>query len=78
MNFPVVSFVVDWKSLLSLDCDELCTTLTKMITTTEMNLMIFIFLISINFCCLFRMISELWIFINLQVVFQTFKLAVMA
>ena len=23
--------------------------------------MIFIFLISINFCCLFRMISELWI-----------------
>ena len=78
MNFPVVSFVVGWKSLLSLDCDELCTTLTKMITTTEMNLMIFIFLISINFCCLFRMISELWIFINVQVVFQTFKLAVMA
>ena len=26
MNFPVVSFVVDWKLLLLLDCDELCTT----------------------------------------------------
>ena len=77
MNFPVLNFVVDWKLLLLLDCDELCTTLTKMITTTEMNL-IFIFLISICFCCLFRMISELWIFINVQVVFQTFKLAVMA
>ena len=78
VNFPVLNFVVDWKLLLLLDCDELCTTLTKMITTTEMNLIIFIFLISINFCCLFRMISELWIFINVQVVFQTFKLAVMA
>ena len=78
VNFPVVSFVVDWKLLLLLDCDELCTTLTKMITTTEMNLMIFIFLISIFFCCSFRMISELLIFINVQVVFQTFKLAVMA
>ena len=78
MNFPVVSFVVDWKLLLLLDCDELCTTLTKMILTTEMNLMIFIFLISIYFCCLFRMISELLIFIDVQVVFQTFKLAVMA
>ena len=49
-----------------------------MITTTKMNLMIFIFLISIYFCCLFRMISELLIFINVQVVFQTFKLAVLA
>ena len=78
MNFPVVSFVVDWKLLLLLDCDELCTTLTKMILTTEMNLMIFIFLISIYFCCLFRMISELLIFIDVRVVFQTFKLAVMA
>ena len=78
MNFPVVSFVVDWKLLLLLDCDELCTTLTKMITTTKMNLMIFIFLISIYFCCLFRMISELMIFINFQVFFRTFKLAVMA
>ena len=77
MNFPVVSFVVDWKLLLLLDCDELCTTLTKMITTTEMNLMIFIFLISIYFCCLFRMISELMICINFQVLFRTFKLAVM-
>ena len=53
MNFPVVSFVVDWKLLLLLDCDELCTTLTKMITTTEMNLMIFIFLISIYFAAYF-------------------------
>ena len=44
MNFPVVSFVVDWKLLLLLDCDELCTTLTKMITSTEMNLMIFFFI----------------------------------
>ena len=78
MNFPVLNFVVDWKLLLLLDCDELCTTLTKMITTTEMNLMIFIFLISICFCCLFRMVSELLIFINVQVVFQTFNLAVMA
>ena len=43
MNFPVLNFVVDWKLLLLLDCDELCSTLTKMITTTEMNLMIFIF-----------------------------------
>ena len=53
MNFPVVSFVVDWKLLLLLDCDELCTTLldcdelcttlTKMITTIEINLMIFFF-----------------------------------
>ena len=71
MDFPVLNFVVDWKLLLLLYCDELCTTLTKMITTTEMNLMIFIFLISIYFCCLFRMISELLIFINVQVVFQT-------
>ena len=77
MNFPVLNFVVDWKLLLLLDCDELCTTLTKMISTTEMNLMIFI-LISICFCCLFRMVSELLIFINVQVVFQTFNLAVMA
>ena len=37
MNFSAVSFVVDWKLLLLLDCDELCTTLTKMITTTKMN-----------------------------------------
>ena len=43
MNFPVLNFAVDWKLLLLLDCDELCTTLTKMITITEMNLMIFIF-----------------------------------
>ena len=43
-----------------------------------MNLMIFIFLISIQFCCLFRMILDLLIFINVQVVFQTLKLAVMA
>ena len=71
MNFPVLNFVVDWKLLLLLDCDELCTTLTKMTTTTEMNLMIFIFLISIYFCCLFLMISELLILINVQVVFQT-------
>ena len=78
MNFPVVSFVVDWKLLLLLDCDELCTTLTKMITTTKMNLMIFIFLISIYFCCLFRMISELMIFIDFQVFFRTVKLAVVA
>ena len=78
VNFPVVSFVVDWKLLLLLDCDELCTTLTKMITTTEMDLMIFIFFNFNLFCCLFRMISELLIFINVQVVFQTFKLAVMA
>ena len=78
MNFPVLNFVVDWKMLLLLDCDELCTTLTKMITTTEMNLMIFVFLISIYFCCLFRMISELLIFINVQVVFRIFKLAVVA
>ena len=78
MNFHILSFVIDWKLLLLLDCDELCTTLTKMITTTERNLMIFIFLISIQFCCSFRMISELLIFINVQVVFQTFKLAVMA
>ena len=78
MNFAVLNFVVDWKLLLLLDCDELCTTLTKMITTAEMNLMIFIFLISIYFCCLFRMISELIIFINVRVVFLTFKLAVMA
>ena len=78
MNFPVLNFVIDWKLLLLLDCDELCTTLTKMITTTEMNLMIFIFLISIYFCCLFCMISELLILINVQVVFQTLKLAVMA
>ena len=62
MNFPVLNFVVDWKLLLLLDCDELCTTLTKMITTTEMNLIIFIFLISISFCSLFCMISELLIF----------------
>ena len=41
--FPVVSFVVDSKLLLLLDCDELCTTLTKLITITEINLMIFIF-----------------------------------
>ena len=27
VHFPVVSFVVDWKLLLLLDCDELCTTL---------------------------------------------------
>ena len=27
MNFPVLNFVVDWKLLLLLDCDELCTTL---------------------------------------------------
>ena len=73
MNFPVLNFVVDWKLLLLLVCDELCTTLTKMITTTEMNLMIFIFLISIYFCCLFCMISELLIFITVQVVFQTFN-----
>ena len=53
MNFPVVSFVVDWKLLLLLDCDELCTTLTKIITTTKMNLMIFIFLISIYFAAYF-------------------------
>ena len=78
VNFPVLNFVVDWKLLLLLDCDELCTTLTKMITTTEMNLMIFIFLISICFCCLFCMVSELLIFNNVPVVFQTFKLAVMA
>ena len=71
MNFPVLNFVVDWKLLLLLDCVELCTTLTKMTTTTEMNLMIFIFLISIYFCCLFLMISELLILINVQVVFQT-------
>ena len=77
VNFPVLNFVVDWKLLLLLDCDELCTALTKMITTTEMILMIF-FSISIYFCCLFRMISELLIFINVQVVFQTFKLAVLA
>ena len=44
MNFPVLNFVVDWKLLLLLDCDDSCTTLTKMITTTEMNLIIFIFL----------------------------------
>ena len=80
MNFPVLNFVVDWKLLLLLDCYHFCqcTTLTKMITTTEMNLMIFIFLISICFCCLFRMVSELLIFINVQVVFQTFNLAVTA
>ena len=79
MNFPVLNFVVDWKLLLLLDCDELCTTLTKMITTTEMNLMIFIFLISIYFCCLFLMISELLILINVQPgCVPNFKLAVMA
>ena len=53
MSFPAVNFVVDWNLLLLLDCDELCTTLTKMITTTELNLMIFIFLISISFAAYF-------------------------
>ena len=78
MNFPVLNFVVDWKLLLLLDCDELCTTLTKMITTTEMNLIIFIFF-NFNFVLQlilydFRVID----FFSVQVVFQTFKLAVMA
>ena len=53
VNFPVVSFVVDWKLLLLLDCDELCTTLTKMIITTELNLMIFIFLFQFIFAACF-------------------------
>ena len=54
VNFLVLSFVVDWKLLLLLDCDELCTTLTKMITTTEMDLMIFIFF---NFNLILLLIS---------------------
>ena len=54
MNFPVLNFVVDWKLLLLLDCDELCTTLTKMITTTEMDLMIFFFF---NFNLILLLIS---------------------
>ena len=53
MNFPVVSFLVGWKLLLLLDCDELCTTLTKMITTTEINLMIFFFYFQFNFAAYF-------------------------
>ena len=61
MNFHVVSFVVDWKLLLLLDCDELCTTLTKMITTTEMNLMILFFL-NFNLVLLppFLLLLEAW------------------
>ena len=61
MNFPVVSFVVDWKLLLLLDCDELCTTLTKMITTTEMNLMI-LFFFNFNLILLppFLLLLEAW------------------
>ena len=51
MHFPVVSFVIDWKLLVLLDCDELCTTLMH------------------------HFYAPL---INVQVVFQTFKLAVMA
>ena len=61
MNSPVVSFVVDWKLLLLLDCDELCTTLTKMITTTEMNLMIFFFFnFNLIWLPLFLLLLEAW------------------
>ena len=61
VHFPVVSFVVDWKLLLLLDCDELCTTLTKMITTTEMNLMI-LFFFNFNLILLppFLLLLEAW------------------
>ena len=56
-----MSIVVDWKLLLLLDCDELCTTLTKMITTTEMNLMIFYFFkFQIQYCCLFLGFESYW------------------
>ena len=78
VNFPVVSFVVDWKLLLLLDCDELCTTLTKMITAIEMNLMIFFFF-NFNFFLLpisydFRVID----FYQCPGCVYNFKLAVMA
>ena len=78
MNFPVLNFVVDWKLLLLLDCDELCTTLTKMITTTEMNLMIFIFLISILFLLLISYDFRVIDFNQCPGCVPNFKLAVMA